>query len=74
MHGTDITFLMKGDFQKMLQIFLNCIRFSKNDEKGQGMIEYALIIGLIILALITTIGLLGNSLANIFNKITNGLQ
>jgi len=38
------------------------------DEKGQGMVEYGLILGLISIAAITVISLFGPQLINIFTK------
>jgi len=43
-------------------------------EKGQGMVEYALIIGLIAVVLVTAIAALRGGLANIFGDITNTLN
>lgn len=42
-------------------------------EKGQGMVEYGLIIGLIAVALIVTLGLVTGGLKNIFNNIATEL-
>ena len=39
--------------------------------KGQGLIEYALIILLIAIAVIVTVGLLGDQLRDTFNHISN---
>jgi pilus assembly protein Flp/PilA len=41
----------------------------KNEESGQGMVEYALIIALVAVALITALVLLKNQIANIFGSI-----
>jgi pilus assembly protein Flp/PilA len=43
------------------------------DEKAQGLIEYALIILLIAIAVITVLGLLGGNINNVFNNITTRL-
>jgi len=42
-------------------------------EKGQGMVEYALIIGLIAVVLVGTIAALRGGLGNIFQDITDTL-
>ena len=44
-----------------------------NDENGQGMVEYGLIIALVAVAVIVAITALGGSIKNIFNKATSGL-
>jgi pilus assembly protein Flp/PilA len=43
-------------------------------KKGQAMVEYALIIALIAIALITVLGLVTDSLDGVFNKIKNALN
>lgn len=42
-------------------------------EKGQGLVEYALILVLIAIVVIAALTLTGNSISNIFNKITSNL-
>jgi len=44
--------------------------FARQDEKAQGLIEYALIILLISIAVIVVLGLLGGQIDNVFNEIT----
>jgi len=43
------------------------------DEEGASMAEYALLLGVITVALITVITLFRNEIANIFNTTTNTL-
>lgn len=43
------------------------------DEDGASMAEYALLLGVITVALITVISLFRNQIANIFNTTTNTL-
>ena len=43
------------------------------DEEGASMAEYALLLGVITVALITVITLFRNAIANLFNKTTNTL-
>lgn len=43
-------------------------------EKGQGMVEYSLIILLIALVVIILLALIGSSLSNIFSRIASGLS
>jgi pilus assembly protein Flp/PilA len=42
-------------------------------EEGQGLVEYALIILLVAIAVIGAISLLGTKVGGVFNQITNGL-
>lgn len=42
-------------------------------EKGQGLVEYALILVLIAIVVIVALTLLGGSVGNIFNDITTAL-
>ena len=51
---------------------LNLLSQMKN-EKGQGMVEYGLIIGLIAIAVVVTLGLLGDQVNAIFTSITTAL-
>ena len=43
-------------------------------EKGQGMVEYGLIIALVAIVVITAIVLLGGNLTGIFNKTADTLS
>ena len=46
-------------------------KFSR--EEGQGLVEYALILVLIAIVVIVALTATGNSISNIFNKITTNL-
>ncbi|MEL7592219.1 MAG: Flp family type IVb pilin [Anaerolineaceae bacterium] len=43
-------------------------------EKGQGLVEYALILVLIAIVVIVVLGLLGDEVNNVFQTILSGLQ
>ena len=43
-------------------------------EKGQGLVEYALILVLIAIVVITILGLLGEEVNTVFSNIVSGLQ
>lgn len=45
----------------------------RRDEEGQSMVEYALIIGLVAIALVTVLGLLTGGISGVFTKITTEL-
>lgn len=42
-------------------------------EKGQGLVEYAIILALIAIVVIAVVGILGNKVNNTFNSIQNSL-
>ncbi len=42
-------------------------------EKGQGMVEYALIIVLVAVVLIVVLALVGTQISNVFSRIISGL-
>ncbi len=43
-------------------------------EEGQGLVEYALILVLVALVVSAVLMILGPQIANVFSKLTNGLQ
>ena len=45
----------------------------KKLEKGQGLVEYALILVLIAIVVIAALVILGPTIANVFNKISTNL-
>jgi len=45
----------------------------KNNEEGQDMVEYALVVALIALAATTAIGGVGTALVNQFTNISSGI-
>jgi pilus assembly protein Flp/PilA len=45
-----------------------------NDDSGQGLVEYALIIALVAIGLIVILTLLRNSIGNVFNESRNRLD
>jgi pilus assembly protein Flp/PilA len=55
-------------------IFLKKVLSVLKSEKGQGMVEYGLIIALVSIAVIVAITALGGNLNNIFNTINNTLR
>ena len=57
----------------MINYFINYVKSKMNEEKGQGMVEYALLVGLISIAAIVVIALLGPQIVAIFTKVTTSL-
>ncbi len=56
----------------MLKLYL-WIRNLLVDEEGQDLVEYALIIGLVAIALVVGLGVLANGIDDIFTDISNYL-
>jgi pilus assembly protein Flp/PilA len=48
-------------------------REARGDERGQGMVEYALILVLIAIVVVVVIGVVGAQTNNVFSNISNGL-
>jgi pilus assembly protein Flp/PilA len=44
------------------------------NEEGQGLVEYALILVLVALAVIAILTLMGPQIGNIFSRVTNGIS
>lgn len=61
---------MKGFTAGMTRVVRSFVR----DEEGASMAEYALLLGVITVALITVITLFREQIANIFNTTTNTLS
>jgi pilus assembly protein Flp/PilA len=45
----------------------------RNNERGQGLVEYALILVLVAVVVIAILTLLGPSIGNVFSSITRGI-
>ncbi len=46
----------------------------RDDERGQGMVEYALIIILVAIFVIVVVGVVGHQTNNVFSNVSNGLN
>jgi pilus assembly protein Flp/PilA len=57
----------------MLRMFRNYVVAKLSEEKGQGMVEYALLVGLIAIVVIAVLVLLGPAIAAKFQEIINAL-
>ena len=53
----------------MKQLFIRLLR----DEQGQDLVEYALIVAAVGLALITTVNQLSTAIVSLYSSITQGL-
>ncbi len=47
---------------------------SRDEERGQGMVEYALILVLIAVVVIVVLTIVGGQVKNVFSNISNGLN
>jgi len=52
----------------------NLVNWFKNEESGQGMVEYALIIALVSVVLIIALTALSGGIGGVFNKATDDLN
>lgn len=59
--------------RKGWKIMKNLVNWFKNEESGQGMVEYALIIALVSIVAIAALALLGKAIPSLFNTATNSL-
>ena len=50
------------------------MKWFMEEESGQGMVEYALILALVAIAAIAVLPNIGNSIRNIFNNVNDNLQ
>ena len=46
----------------------------RDDERGQGLVEYGLIFVLIAIVAIVVVGLVGHQVNNVFSNVSNGLS
>jgi pilus assembly protein Flp/PilA len=58
---------------EMILALANYFKLPVMDEKGQGMVEYALIIVLVAIAVIGTLTILGTTISGVFTTITGNL-
>ena len=57
----------------MVNHFRNCVARLHGDEAGQGLVEYALIMGLVVFAAVTTMQGLASQINAAFAKISSTL-
>ncbi|MBK5241507.1 Flp family type IVb pilin [Clostridium sp.] len=57
----------------MLKYFMNHVSLKVREEKGQGMVEYALLVGLIAVVVIAVLVVLGPAIAAKFQEIVDKL-
>ena len=47
--------------------------FALNEERGQGLVEYALILALVALVIIIVLSVFGGQVGNVFSRITSAV-
>ncbi|HLN62962.1 MAG TPA: Flp family type IVb pilin [Symbiobacteriaceae bacterium] len=57
----------------MLKLYVKVQNLLKS-QKGQGMVEYAMIIGLVAVGVLALLALMGDYVGDIFTAITNALD
>lgn len=55
----------------MFKMYTDYLKAMVSNKKGQGMVEYGLIISLIAVAVIAALAILGPRIANLFNNVSN---
>jgi Flp pilus assembly pilin Flp len=58
----------------MLNCFRSCLASLHKDESGQGLVEYALIMGLVVLAAVSTMSTLATQINSAFSHVTSVLS
>jgi len=58
----------------MMKMYFNYLKAAVGNKKGQGMVEYGLIIGLIAVVLIIALTAMSGSLGGIFDRISTALD
>lgn len=59
--------------KEMMLALVNYFRLPVMDEKGQGLVEYALIIALIAIVLVASLQAVEGGIAGVFSKIVTAL-
>ena len=57
-----------------MKMYLDYLKAYLGNKKGQGMVEYGLIISLIAVACIVALGLLGPKIASLFSGVANSIN
>lgn len=58
----------------LVQKVLDFINRNRDEEEGQGLVEYALILVLIAVVAIAILRIVGNDVSSVFASISSGLQ
>lgn len=58
----------------MIKMYADYLKALLSSKKGQGMVEYGLIISLIAVAVIVVLGALGGNLSGFFGSVSNKIS
>jgi pilus assembly protein Flp/PilA len=58
----------------MFKMYTDYLKALVSSKKGQGMVEYGLIISLIAVAVIAALVILGPKIANLFNNVSESIK
>ena len=58
---------------RLSELYGRAARLARKDERGQGMVEYALILVLIAIVVIVVVTVVGQQVNNVFSNISTGL-
>ena len=72
--GYCVYFNISNNSFKMNLLRKEKVTMFKKLEKGQGLVEYALILVLVAIVVIAALIILGPTIANVFNKISTNLK
>lgn len=61
-------------YLKLRNRLAEAVSRSDSEERGQGMVEYALILVLIAIVVIIVLTVVGHKVSDVFNSINNGLS
>jgi pilus assembly protein Flp/PilA len=63
-----------GDSVLQLQFFISkLVQNLRSNEEGQGVVEYALILGLVVVGAIGALTLIGSDVTSVLNNVSNAL-
>ena len=65
---------MRDKRVKLLNQLSNRVVKPRDDESGQGMVEYALILMLIAVVVVLVLGVIGHQTENVFSNVSHGLS
>jgi pilus assembly protein Flp/PilA len=65
--------MVQAMMSRLRELLDPALRAARDEERGQGMVEYALILVLIAIVVIVIVTVVGQQVNNVFSNISNGL-